>query len=125
MLQNNPTILIVHDDTVARTLIRLMLLRSTPCTIHEASGGHEAFNCIHNELPDLVIIDNIMRDMYGTELCRQIRVEYDAEELPVIVVSARMHRIDMTKADEYGANRYLKKPILPNELAECIQQLLQ
>ncbi|MDJ0837880.1 MAG: two-component regulator propeller domain-containing protein [Acidobacteriota bacterium] len=108
-------ILVVDDERINRVVVTSMLSRED-YRITEASGGKEALAVIKKEAVDLVLLDIMMPKMSGYDVCREIRRQYGASELPVLFLTARERLADITMGFESGCNDYLTKPVAREEL---------
>jgi two-component system response regulator ResD len=109
-------VLIVDDEAPMRELVRLYLERAG-FQVSEASGGREALAKLAKESVDLVVLDLMMDDLDGWEVCRRIRAE---SELPILMLTARGETFDRVAGLEMGADDYLVKPFDGRELvARC------
>ena len=116
-------ILVVDDDRDSLKLIGLMLQRRG-YLISVAQTGAQALVKAENESPDLIILDVMLPDIDGYEVCRRIRANPLTVELPIIVVSARTQEADKLMAAQLGANGYLTKPYRRANLLAMIQACL-
>jgi pilus assembly protein CpaE len=117
-------IFVVDDDEQLLRLVGTILER----------GGHEpillsepknAMAGIIAEKPDLVMLDVMMPGLSGHELCQQLRANQETAQLPILVLTARAQNVDRQAALKSGADEYLKKPVTPQELLACVNNLLQ
>ncbi|WP_041445043.1 response regulator transcription factor [Syntrophobotulus glycolicus] len=115
-------IMIVDDDPNIRELV-LALLHRSGFAACEAADGREALQKMLNDNPDLVIIDVMMPNMDGFELCRHLRRYY--ENLPVIMLTAKGELASKVKGFGLGADDYLTKPFEGDELIARVQALLR
>lgn len=116
-------ILIVDDDLESLKLIGLMLQRRG-YEITAAHSGDQALIKAEAEKPDLVILDIMMPDLDGYEVCEQIRSNPHTAHLPVIMFTAKSLVGDKVAGFQAGADDYLTKPIHPAELASHVEALL-
>ena len=116
-----PRILIVDDDLVIIKFLRANLKASDYETL-TAMDGAEALEVIERELPDLVILDIMMPNMDGFEVCRQLR---EWSRLPVIILSARGDVTDKVKCLNLGADDYITKPFGVGELTARVRSMLR
>ncbi len=117
-------ILIVDDDLDGLKLISLMLQRHGYEVI-TANAGNQAIVIANNELPDLVILDVMMPDMNGYEVCRRLRANPTTQPIPIIMFTAKTMIDDKVAGFEAGADDYLTKPTHPAELASRVKAVLQ
>jgi DNA-binding response OmpR family regulator len=114
-------ILIVDDDPNIRELIRVFL-RDEGFDVSEAGDGLEALTVLESVKADLVILDIMMPNMDGWELCRQLREAY---EIPILMLTAKGETAQKVKGFELGADDYLVKPFEPAELIVRVKALLK
>lgn len=109
------TILLVDDEPVNLQVLE-NYLTDLPLDIVRASNGRDALKAIALRKPDLVLLDVMMPDLNGYEVCKDIRQRYDASTLPVILLTAKNRLTDMVEGFEAGANDYIVKPVAKHEL---------
>jgi len=120
----NKKILIVDDDLESLKLIGLMLQRRG-YEIIAARGGNQALVKAETEDPDLVILDVMMPEMDGYEVCQRLRANPNTAYLPVLMFTAKTLVRDKVAGFRAGADDYLTKPIHPTELVSHVEALLQ
>lgn len=116
-------ILIVDDDVDSLKLIGLMLQRQG-YEITVANSGQQALARAHADQPDLIILDIMMPDMDGYEVCRRLRHDPATQAIPIIMFTAKTMVDDKVAGFEAGADDYLTKPTHPAELASRIKAVL-
>ena len=116
-------VLIADDEPLLTDLLEFRLGARGFATV-VARDGREALSKIEEEVPSAVVLDAMMPVHDGFEVLRRIRETYDAGQLPVIMLSARRSEADIVGALEAGANEYLVKPFLPEELMIRLNRLL-
>lgn len=116
-------ILIVDDDVDSLKLIGLMLQRQG-YDIVVANNGQQALSRAHAEGPDLIILDVMMPDMDGYEVCRRLRQDPSTQPIPIIMFTAKTMVDDKVAGFEAGADDYLTKPTHPAELASRVKAVL-
>lgn len=114
-------ILIVDDDSHIRELAGLFL-RNEGFDIHEAGDGEEALSVLESVKADLVILDIMMPNMDGWELCRELREFYDC---PILMLTAKGETSQKVKGFDLGTDDYLVKPFEPPELVARVKALLK
>lgn len=116
-------ILIVDDDPHIRKLIRV-ILSDEGFTILEAEDGKDALSLLDSEKVDLIILDIMMPNMDGWDLCENIRTYY-SDSLPILMLTAKGETAQKVKGFNLGADDYLVKPFHPAELLARIKALLK
>jgi two-component system OmpR family response regulator len=114
-------ILIVDDDAHIRELLRV-LLRNEGYEIYEAEDGLLALSFLETIKVDMVILDIMMPNMDGWELCRKVRKLYD---LPMLMLTAKGETMQKVKGFEQGTDDYLVKPFEPQELLVRVKAVLK
>ncbi|BDF05310.1 VanR-ABDEGLN family response regulator transcription factor [[Clostridium] hylemonae] len=114
-------ILIVDDEQEIADLVALYL-QNENFTVFKHYNALDALDCIRSETPDLAILDVMMPDMDGLELCRNIREQY---RYPVIMLTAKDGEIDKITGLTLGADDYITKPFLPLELVARVKAQLR
>lgn len=117
-------ILIIDDDPAIRKLIGFNLKRAG-YDVLEADGPGEAFEHLKNNTPDLVLCDIMMSGMDGFTFCEKVRSEEKYKALPFIFVSAKSSLADKERAISLGADDYITKPFVLDELLLKIKALLK
>ena len=115
------TILIVDDDSPIRELASLFL-RNDGFEVYEATDGVDALSRLDTVKVDLFIIDIMMSNMDGWELCRELRAAYD---LPILMLTAKGETSQKLKGFQMGTDDYLVKPFEPLELVARVHALLK
>lgn len=114
-------ILTVEDDERIRTAVKLAL-EAEGWEVAEAAAGSEALERFEQRPADVVLIDIMLPDIDGFEVCREIRKSSD---VPIVMVTARDDTHDIVAGLEAGADDYLTKPFAPKELSARIRALLR
>ena len=116
-------ILICDDDPLLLDLVSHRLT-SRGFRVSTATHGGEALEQMEKELPDALVVDAMMPVVDGYELLRRLREDPRTEALPVVMLTARRQEQDVLVALELGANDYLVKPFIPQELVVRLERLL-
>lgn len=116
-------ILIVDDDIDSLKLIGLMLQRHGYDVV-AANAGNQAMSKALSDSPDLIILDIMMPDIDGYEVCRRLRANADTRSIPIIMFTAKTLVDDKVAGFEAGADDYLTKPTHPAELASRVKAIL-
>lgn len=118
------SVLVVDDEPMARTLLRLMLVRAG-FEVVEAEDGYDALDKLKEGEPDVMILDVMMPGIDGFHVCETVRATPNTSELPIIMLSAKTDLASVNKGLRLGANKYLTKPISPEELTRQVRDVLQ
>ena len=118
------TILVVDDSPMLREMISGLLDKSG-LTITVAKDGQEAKDKIAANPPDLVVLDVVMPNMNGYELCRWVKSTPATKDVLVILCSSKSEEFDRYWGMKQGADAYIAKPLQPTELVGTVKQLLQ
>ncbi len=117
------TILIVDDEDDLRKLVDFNL-RGAGFQTLLAANGEEALR-LAKQRPDLVVLDLMLPDIQGTEVCRILKQSDDTRHIPVLILSARGDEIDRVVGFEIGAEDYVVKPFSVRELVLRVKALLK
>jgi len=117
-----PKILLVDDDPHIRDVVRFALGRDGFAVV-EAEDGRQGLALAESETPDLIILDVMMPEMDGTELCRRLR--QSSSRVPIIFLSSRDDEIDRILGLEMGGDDYVAKPFSPRELVARVKAVLR
>ncbi len=119
-----PTILVVEDEPAIQELIAINL-RHAGFLVVRASTAEEADSAIRAALPDLVLLDWMLPGQSGVTLAKKLRAEERTRELPIIMLTARVHEEDKVQGLEAGADDYVTKPFSPKELVARVRAVLR
>jgi len=103
------TILIVDDEPDVLEVVEMLLL-SEKYRVLKAKNGIEAIDVVSKETPDLVILDIMMPEMDGVEVCRKMREMDNMKEKPIVMFSAKLSAIDKKESFDAGADGFITKP---------------
>jgi CheY-like chemotaxis protein len=116
-------ILVVDDDLDTLKLVGMMLQRQG-YNIVAAINGAQALSKVPAEKPDLILLDVMMPDIDGFEVCRRIRADASYASIPILMFTAKTQVDDKVQGFESGADDYLPKPTHPAELLAHVKALL-
>lgn len=117
-------VLVVEDDPDLNEMIGAYVeLAGYP--YHAAHSGEEALRALRAKAPGMVLLDLMLPDVDGFEVCQRLREDAGTREVPVVVVSALSDPASRRRARELGALAYLAKPFDPDELIAVIQRVLK
>ncbi len=116
-------ILIADDEANIRLLVSSMLAKDY--TVLEASDGEEAVDMARTQKPDLVLMDIMMPNMDGYTACYTIKKDPVTKAIPIIMLTAIGHELNVKLSHEMGADGYITKPFSPRGLLDTVDQLLK
>ena len=116
-------ILIVEDE---ESLLRLesILLTSKGYDVKGVPNGQAALEAIALQQPDLILLDIMLPEIDGFEVCRRIKAAKDTSHIPVIMLTAKKCQDDFSRGQEVGADWYITKPFKSSMVIETIQRFL-
>jgi two-component system phosphate regulon response regulator PhoB len=117
-------ILVVDDEPDLLELVRLTLDQAGH-QVETAASGREALDALRRHRPDLLILDLMLPDVSGTEVCRRLRADSELATLPVIMLTAKADEVDRVVGFEIGADDYVTKPFSPRELVLRVGAVLR
>jgi two-component system OmpR family response regulator len=117
-------ILIVDDDAHIREVVSFALQKAGYATV-TAENGRQALEKFRTEKPALLVLDILMPELDGTEVCRSIRSEPQNRNTPIIFLSSKDDEVDRIVGLELGGDDYLAKPFSPRELVARVRAILR
>jgi twitching motility two-component system response regulator PilH len=117
-------ILVVEDSKTQREMIT-SLLQNIQFEVVTAKNGVEAIAQAEELHPDLAILDIVMPEMNGYELCRKLRDNPETWNINIIMCSTKSTKVDRHWGYRQGANAYIGKPFRPEELVNTVNELLR
>ena len=124
MTDRTPSILIVDDSRAARETLTA-LLSTGPYRLYEASGGAQALRMAREIQPDLILLDVMMPEMDGYEVCRLLRSDAPLAEVPIILVTALDDRASRLRGLDAGADDFVSKPYDTAELRARVRTVIR
>ena len=124
MADPKPHVLIVEDEAALVTMLRYNL-ESEGYRVSEAVDGEEAILLVIEEPPDLILLDWMLPSLSGIEVCRRIRRNESARDVPIIMLTARGEDSDRVRGLDSGADDYITKPFSPRELMARVRAVLR
>ena len=117
-------VLIVDDDP---DIVRLVSynLSHAGYEVQAASTGRNALEFVRKQPPDLIVLDLMLPDVDGMEVCRTLRQQVASRRIPILMLTARGEEIDRVVGFELGADDYVSKPFSPRELVLRIKSILR
>ena len=116
-------ILVVDDEPEAVELVEFNL-KQAGYAVMTAADGAEALKKARSQTPDLIVLDVMLPEMNGFEICKTLRLEPATAKVPIIMLTAKAAEIDRVLGLELGADDYLTKPCSPRELLLRIKKIL-
>ena len=123
-MSREPVVLVVEDDPAQREVLAYNI-QAEGYQVLTAENGDEALLSVREEQPDLVVLDWMLPNVSGIEVCRQINKDVSLAKLPVIMLSARSEEDDRVRGLETGADDYVVKPYSVAELLARIRTQLR
>jgi DNA-binding response OmpR family regulator len=117
-------ILVVEDETDLQQVIRYNLRREG-YRVSVAATGTEGLDCARHEKPDLILLDLMLPDTDGLEVCRRIRQDPGVGATPIIMVTAKNEETDVVVGLGVGADDYISKPFSVKELIARVRAVLR
>ncbi len=115
------TILVVEDEASIASFVSLYL-KNAGYAVKTAATGAEAMQHVLAEVPALIVLDLMLPDVDGIELCRRLRQRWD---VPILMLTARDEDVDKIIGLEVGADDYMTKPFNPRELVARVKSILR
>ena len=121
---SKPTVLVAEDEGALMTLLRYNLEREG-YRVLEAQDGEEALLVAAEEKPDLVLLDWMLPQLSGIEVCRRLRGRQETRNVPIIMLTARGEESDRIRGLDTGADDYMTKPFAMTELLARLRAVLR
>src|SRR6266566_2980694 len=113
------TVLVVEDEASIASFVAAYL-KNAGYTVRTAATGAEALKLVESEKPALVVLDLMLPDIDGVEVCKRIR---ETRDVPVLMLTARDEDVDKIIGLEVGADDYMTKPFNPRTVDVHVRQL--
>jgi two-component system phosphate regulon response regulator PhoB len=117
-------IIVIEDETDLQSVLEYNL-KQAGHTVSVAGRGQEGLRLAQQQKPDLVLLDLMLPDVSGTEVCRTLKSHSETKMIPVVMVTARGEEIDRVVGFEIGADDYVVKPFSVRELLLRISAILR
>jgi twitching motility two-component system response regulator PilG len=120
---NKKKILIVEDE---ESLLKLesILLISKGFEVKGVANGRAALDAVAADKPDLILLDIMLPEIDGFEVCQRLKGDPETRHIPVIMLTAKKSREDMVRGEKVGADWYITKPFKSAMVIETIQRFL-
>jgi DNA-binding response OmpR family regulator len=116
-------LLIVDDEEGIRSLVR-MTLDGGAFQILEARDGSQALEIARKHHPDIVLLDVMLPDISGIEVCRALKSDPLMDSTTVVMLTAKAQHSDVDEAEDAGADGYFTKPFSPSALVQRVELIL-
>jgi two-component system phosphate regulon response regulator PhoB len=123
-IQSSLRVLVIEDDSASRLAI-VRALRESQHTVFEAADGVTGLEIARSEPLDAVVLDLMLPDLDGLEICRRIRASDEHRRIGVIMVTAKGDEADVVAGIELGADDYLSKPFSPRVLVARVKSVMR
>ena len=120
----NTKVLVVDDEPDALELIDYNL-RGAGYQVFTAANGARAMELAQRHIPDLIILDLMLPEIDGIEVCKILRRNSETQDIPIIMLTAKADEIDRVIGLEVGADDYVTKPFSPRELILRVKNILR
>ncbi|GGX64164.1 DNA-binding response regulator [Tateyamaria omphalii] len=124
MSVDQPRVLVVEDEPAQREVLAYNL-EAEGFAVSRAQNGEEALLLVNEEMPDIIVLDWMMPNLSGIEVCRRLKIKPETRSIPVIMLSARSEEIDKVRGLETGADDYVVKPYSVIELMARVRSQLR
>jgi DNA-binding response OmpR family regulator len=121
MAAQTQTVLVVEDESSIASFVALYL-KNAGYAVRTASTGREALSQVAAETPALILLDLMLPDIDGIDVCKRIR---QSSDVPILMLTARDEDVDKIIGLEVGADDYLTKPFNPRELVARVKSILR
>ena len=122
--QEQPMVLVVEDEPAQREVLAYNL-ESEGFRVARAENGEEALLLVEEGAPDIIVLDWMLPNVSGIEICRRLKTRADMRNVPIIMLSARSEEVDRVRGLETGADDYVVKPYSLVELMARIRAQLR
>ncbi|WP_300043208.1 phosphate regulon transcriptional regulator PhoB [uncultured Paracoccus sp.] len=122
--QQTPLVLVVEDEGAQREVLRYNL-EAEGFGVVMAENGDEALLLVAEEQPDLIVLDWMLPNVSGIEVCRRLKADPGTRPIPIIMLSARSEEVDRVRGLETGADDYVVKPYSVVELMARLRTQLR
>src|SRR6056297_3088742 len=124
MSTEQPTVLLVEDEPAQREVLNYNL-EADGFRVMSADNGEEALMMVEETPPDIIVLDWMLPNVSGIEVCRQLKIRSATRGIPIIMLSARSEEVDRVRGLETGADDYVIKPYSMVELMARVRAQLR
>ena len=123
-MTQQPHVLVVEDEPAQREVLAYNL-EAEGFRVTRAENGEEGLLCVDEDTPDVIVLDWMMPNLSGIEVCRRLKIKPDTRAIPIIMLSARSEEVDKVRGLETGADDYVVKPYSVSELMARVRTQLR
>ncbi len=124
MTHSTPSVLVVEDEPAQREVLAYNL-EAQGFRVAQADNGEEALLMVAEDTPDLIVLDWMLPNVSGIEVCRRLKSRPETKGVPIIMLSARSEEVDLVRGLETGADDYVVKPYSVAELMARVRTQLR
>ena len=124
MAAEQPSVLVVEDEPAQREVLAYNL-EAEGFRVAMAANGEEALLLVAEDRPDIIVLDWMLPNVSGIEVCRQLKTRSETRGVPIIMLSARSEEVDRVRGLETGADDYVVKPYSVVELMARVRTQLR
>ncbi len=124
MVVDLPCVLVVEDEPAQREIL-VYNLKAEGFAVREAADGDEALLQVAEAPPDIILLDWMLPNVSGIEICRRLKTRPETRNIPIIMLSARSEEVDLVRGLETGADDYVSKPYSVVELMARVRNQLR
>jgi len=124
MSTDQPCVLLVEDEPAQQEVLAYNL-EAEGFRVQRASDGEEALLLVREAAPDLIVLDWMLPNLSGIEVCRQLKTKSETRAIPILMLSARSEEVDRVRGLETGADDYVIKPYSVAELMARVRAHLR
>ncbi|NUN63698.1 response regulator [Pseudanabaena biceps] len=123
-MEKPPIVLIVDDEPANFNVIEILLFKEG-YEMHYKNSGREAIACFEEINPDIILLDVMMPDMDGIEVCQIFKTNPRSQHIPIIITTALSSKDDLARCLDAGADDFINKPIHSTELRARVRSMLR
>lgn len=123
-MTQHPHVLVVEDEAAQREVLGYNL-EAEGFRVTRAENGEEGLLCVAEDAPDVIVLDWMMPNLSGIEVCRRLKISHETRAIPIIMLSARAEEVDKVRGLETGADDYVVKPYSVSELMARVRAQLR
>jgi len=117
-------VLVAEDDPDIQVILKMVLTRLGKCDVSITFQGDQVFPMAKADPPGLILLDVMLPEMSGFDICKALKADPETRSIPVIFLTARSMPAEIQEAMALGANGYLAKPFDPMTLISQINEIL-